>query len=66
MPSVEERLRYWRTRAVEAENAFIKLRSAATSALNYIENTESELGMKLRSGDLLREALPKDDGPTAV
>ena len=34
-----------------------KLVAAARAALNYIENTESELGMKLASGDLLRAAL---------
>lgn len=33
------------------------LKSAAEKALNYIENTESELGMKLSCGDALREAL---------
>lgn len=57
MPSVEERLRYWRGRAVEAENEFIALKAAAAPALNYIENTENELGITLRSGDLLRAAL---------
>jgi hypothetical protein len=33
------------------------LNSAALKALNYIENTESELGIKLSCGDALREAL---------
>jgi hypothetical protein len=33
------------------------LKSAALKALNYIENTENELGIKLSCGDALREAL---------
>lgn len=33
------------------------LKSAAEKALNYIENTENELGIKLSCGDGLREAL---------
>lgn len=33
------------------------LKLAALKALNYIENTEDELGMKLSCGDALREAL---------
>jgi len=37
---------------------------AAKSALNYIENTESELGIKLPSGDLLRAAIAKATGAT--
>lgn len=71
MPSVEERLRYWRGRAVKSENQFLALEAASKAALNYIENTESGLGITLRSGDLLRSALTngqngKDDGPTAA
>lgn len=33
------------------------LKSAALKALNYIENTENELGIKLSCGDALREVL---------
>lgn len=39
---------------------------AAQSALNYIENTESELGIKLKSGDLLRAAIAKATGASHV
>jgi hypothetical protein len=41
--------------AAEAENA--RLRAAGRAALNYIENTEGELGITLSSGDALRAAL---------
>ena len=34
-----------------------QLFAAARLALNYIENTESELGVKLTSGDALRAAI---------
>ena len=33
------------------------LLSSAKIALNYIENTESELGIKLKSGDMLRASI---------
>jgi hypothetical protein len=36
-----------------------ELLEAAQVALNYIENTESELGITLRSGDMLRAAIAK-------
>jgi hypothetical protein len=42
---------------VKAVNAHGELVAAARKALNYIENTESELGIKLASGDALRAAL---------
>ncbi len=42
---------------VKACNSHDALVSAATKALNYIENTESELGIKLSSGVELRAAL---------
>lgn len=45
--------------AAQAENE--KLRHAATRALNYITNTESELGITLESGELLRAALAKQE-----
>jgi hypothetical protein len=35
------------------------LLAAAQGALNYIENTESELGITLYSGDWLRAAIAK-------
>lgn len=35
------------------------LLAAARSALNFIENTEGELGIKLDSGDALRAAIAK-------
>lgn len=34
---------------------------AAKSGLNYIANTEAELGITLESGDLLREAIGRID-----
>ena len=37
--------------------------SAARLALNFIENTESELGIKLGSGDALRAALSPSGMP---
>ena len=38
------------------------LEAAARKALNYIENTEGELGITLTSGDALRAALaPEQD-----
>jgi hypothetical protein len=45
----------WNTRASSREN--IALREAGRKALNFIENTEGELGIKLDSGDALRAAL---------
>jgi|UPI0004184D3D hypothetical protein len=39
-----------------------ELIEAAKAALNYIENTESELGIKLSSGDKLRWAIAKATG----
>lgn len=39
-----------------------ELIEAAKAALNYIENTESELGIKLNSGDKLRWAIAKATG----
>lgn len=38
------------------------LKLAAEKALNYIENTESELGIKLSCGDALRVALTSKGG----
>jgi hypothetical protein len=38
------------------------LLAAAQGALNYIENTESELGITLYSGDWLRAAIAKATG----
>lgn len=37
-----------------------RLERAAGKALNYIANTEGELGIKLDSGDALRAALAKE------
>lgn len=48
---------YWRTRAEAAEAREAKLREAGCKALNYITNTENELGMTLDCGDALRAAL---------
>lgn len=52
---------YWREKYNEcwdrARSDNDALKSAALKALNYIENTENELGIKLSSGDALREAL---------
>jgi hypothetical protein len=42
-----------------------ELYEAAARALNYIGNTESELGIKLECGDLLRAALAKADGESS-
>lgn len=39
------------------DNKYADLKSAALKALNYIENTENELGIKLSCGDALREVL---------
>jgi hypothetical protein len=41
-------------RAVNERNHLI---AAGRMALNFIENTEAELGIKLESGDALREAI---------
>tara|TARA_R110002020_G_scaffold276125_1_gene491405 strand:+ start:19 stop:360 length:342 start_codon:yes stop_codon:yes gene_type:complete len=38
------------------------LYAAARLGLNYIENTEAELGIQLSSGDALRAALSKANG----
>lgn len=38
---------------------------AAERALNYIENTEGELGIALESGDMLRAAIAKAKGGAA-
>ena len=40
-----------------SEVRYDALKSAALKALNYIENTENELGIKLSCGDALREGL---------
>jgi hypothetical protein len=50
----------WNTRASSREN--IALREAGRKALNFIENTEGELGIKLDSGDALRAALKLSNG----
>lgn len=43
------------------------LLAAARKALNFVENTESELGVTLDSGDALRAAIAKaSPSPTAV
>ena len=39
-----------------------ELLEAAQKALNYIANTENELGMTLGSGDMLRDAIAKATG----
>jgi hypothetical protein len=41
----------------EAADRIEMLETAARKALDYIENTESDLGVTLTSGDALREAL---------
>ncbi len=41
------------------------LMDAAERALNYIANTESELGITLDSGDMLRAAIAKATGGAA-
>lgn len=41
------------------------LLEAAKTALNYITNTESELGITLDSGDALRAAIRKATGDDA-
>lgn len=46
-------------RSADHENLVGELVEAMKAALNYIENTESELGFKLNSGDRLRAALAK-------
>lgn len=43
--------------AQRSVNDYAALVSAAKKALNYIENTESELGIQLSCGDELRLAL---------
>jgi hypothetical protein len=53
-----------REAAATVRGATDQLVDAAKKALNYIENTESELGIKLDSGDALRAALaPSSDLP---
>ena len=42
--------------------ALPELMIAAERALNFIENTESEIGCSLESGDLLRAAIKKAKG----
>lgn len=46
---------------VHACNLYPELLEAAQKALNYIANTESELGITLGSGDVLRAAIAKAD-----
>jgi len=60
MPSVEHRLKYWRERAIEAENKLINFRLAARPALNYLENTESEFGITLTFTDKLRALIERE------
>jgi hypothetical protein len=43
--------------AQRAVNDYNAIKTAALKALNYIENTEGELGIQLDSGNMLREAL---------
>jgi hypothetical protein len=43
-------------------NATPDLLEAAKKALNYIANTEGELGIKLDSGDALRAAIARAEG----
>jgi len=56
------------TEIVEARaNAWLiaaapELLEAARKSLNYIENTENELGITLTSGDALRSAIAKAEG----
>ena len=51
-----------RVHELETENA--RLRNAAKQALNFIANTESELGITLDSGEALRAALAA--GPAEI
>jgi hypothetical protein len=46
----------------EAADQLTVLTAAARKALNYIENTESEWGITLDSGDALRAALTGEQG----
>lgn len=50
-------------RVADNDNLVGELVEAASAALNYIENTEGELGIKLSSGDKLRAVLAKAQGP---
>lgn len=43
--------------AIRSVNDFNELVRASKAALNYIENSESELGITLSSGEMLRDAL---------
>lgn len=47
---------------IDDPSAIREVVEAAKRALNYIANTESELGIELQSGDMLRAALAKLEG----
>ena len=48
--------------AHEAADLIDEMYEACEKALNFIQNTESELGIELSSGDALRAALSKARG----
>jgi hypothetical protein len=49
-------------RIMELEAQRDELLSAIKRCLNFIENTESELGVKLESGDTARAVISKAEG----